>query len=99
MSERIDLGHDHYREPDLPTGYSHVCPGCGTWVRTSEWDGWCHRCAAPQGYAGKCEEWAAQIGWVVLLSIDTASEESIVYAVRQAAHYALEVVGRERRAA
>jgi hypothetical protein len=98
MSEFNIYAPDSHEQP-RPSKYTGTCPGCGEWLKSSEHDGYCRRCADPQEYAGDCADWAGRIGWTVLLNLDSFSEESIFVAVKSAAHYALEVVGRERVAA
>lgn len=87
------------REPDLPTGYVGTCRGCGTWLRSSEFDGYCQKCADPLVVEPCYEKWAGHIGNTLALNLDYFSDDTIYDAARSAAHYALEVVGREERAA
>jgi hypothetical protein len=93
----MDLDRDLSYRDDAPGGARiYACRGCGSWLVSQEYDGWCLKCCEPGSVAYLPAEWAGTIGATVAMNIGGDFSEAAIYrATKRAAGFALDFLGRE----
>lgn len=77
---------------------AYACRGCGGWIKSLQYDGYCVSCSSDKYTVALPKAWASEIGGLVAVVIEHRLEEftdaQIVSATVRAAHFGLDYLGR-----